>query len=111
MSDEMSQQWTQPQQRQQQQSYRNRQRTVLSIEAALPSPEAMEQLQRQLHPTQPGLKEISFRREGRSSKVRISATAEALPQIQSVLQNVVQTVQQAYAGAGTSSYGSSQQPF
>lgn len=80
---------------------RQPQKTAISIEATVPSPEAFQQLAQQLSQSTPGLKEVSYRREGGTPKVRIQATHEALPQIEQVLQQVARTVTQAYSGSSS----------
>lgn len=77
-------------------------RTAITIEAVVPSPETFQELAQQIQST-PGLKEMSYRREGGTPRVRIQATHEALPQIQQVLEKVGQTVLAAYSGSSSSS--------
>lgn len=80
-----------------------RERSVLTVEAFLPSEQASQQLSQQLSiHTTPGIKEVAFRRENGIPKVRIQATQEVLPQIHEVLQQVARTVTQAYAGQSSS---------
>jgi len=87
-------------QQQEQQKWESRNKTVVSFEAVAPSPEAFTQLAQQIQNT-PGLKEVSLRRDGRTPRIRIQATQEALPHITQTLNQVVQTVQQAYASSSS----------
>lgn len=80
-------------------SGRRSQKTAVSIDAVIPSPESFSQLAQQLQSSTPGLKEVSFRRDGNTPRIRIQATHEALPRIQQVLNEVGRTVQQAYGGS------------
>ena len=84
------------QRQQQQQQWQQRNQTAVSIDVVAPDPSTFAQLAQQL-PSKPGLKELSFRREGSTPRIRIQATQEALPHIQQTLSQVVQSVQQAYA--------------
>lgn len=99
MSMQQPQQYQQEQQQQNQQQQRwNYNKTIVTVEAVAPSQEAFTHLTQQLMNT-PGLKEVSLRREGRNPKIRIQATRESLPNIQNILNQVVQTVQQSYSSS------------
>jgi len=96
MQNQGSQQGQQSQQQYQQTSQRQywQNRSVVTIEAIAPSPDTFVQLAQQLQ-SQPGLKEVSLRREGPTPRIRISATPEALQTIQQVVQQIVQSVQES----------------
>lgn len=102
----MSMQQSQQSQGQGQQTQQGRQnpewarhKTVFSFMADTPNPEAFTQIAQRLQ-TEPGIRELTLLRDGPTPRVRVKVTPESLQTIQSVLSQVLQNVQQAYAGGG-----------
>lgn len=86
------------QQHGQQGQWRESQDTVVSITTVLPNPSTFSRLSEQFQ-TAPGIREVALLRGGSTPAIRVEVSAEALPNITQVLQQIVQPVQQAYAGS------------
>jgi len=82
----------------QQGQWRESQDTVVSITTVLPNPSTFSRLSEQFQ-TAPGIREVTLLRGGSTPAIRVEVSAEALPNITQVLQQIVQPVQQAYAGS------------
>lgn len=78
----------------------SRQQEVAKFETVIPSRESFAQLAQQLQ-SQPGIREVTLLPEGRTPRVRVRATAEAIPHLQNVWSQLQQQVQ-AYAQSGSS---------
>jgi len=96
----MQQQDQQRQWQQHQQQQRARNKTVFSFMADTPDPQQFSQITERLQ-NEPGVREISLLREGTTPRIRVKVSPESISTVQQVLTQVLQTLQQTYAGSSS----------
>jgi hypothetical protein len=74
--------------------------TVFSFEADTPDLQQRLQIAERLQ-NEPGVREIALLREGTTPRIRVGVGPESISAVQQVCQQVLQNLQQTYAGSGS----------
>lgn len=81
--------------------YRLRGKNPISVEAVIPDPETASRLAQEFQEI-PEVREVTYRHEGSTTRVRISFSPDALHMTRKLLDRIGQHTEDAYANQGTS---------